>query len=80
MSSWVPDYMIILPKKRLKTANIPISWADLLIWIEMKRPKGGVVSQTQKERLHELSQCDSRVFVCNWFVEARKTILSLIIW
>ena len=42
----VPDYLIILPSKNL-------------LFIEMKRKKGSVVSQEQKDWLHDLNQIPS---------------------
>ena len=56
----VPDYMILFPER--------------LIFIEMKRVKGGTVSPEQKEWLANLTSLGFVAVVCNGFDEAKKVI------
>lgn len=59
----VPDMMIIIN--------------DKLVFIEMKRTKGGVVSEEQKEWIDSLSKCGINARVCKGFDEAKKFIESI---
>lgn len=58
----LPDLLLILPKK--------------LLFIEMKRIKGGVVSKHQKEWIKALNSIGKQIeaVVCRGFEEAIKTI------
>lgn len=59
----VPDYIIVLPDEQM-------------IWIELKRTKGGVVSQEQKNWINALKWSDGRsnAKVCKGFDEAKEYI------
>jgi len=60
----LPDMLIILPKK--------------LLFIEMKRTKGGSVKPDQKEWIEELNKIDNvYAFVAKGYEEAKKIIESL---
>jgi len=57
----VPDLMVIVKNQ--------------LIFIEMKKTKGGVVSEFQDSWIKELNNCNGvKAFVCNGFEEAKKVI------
>ena len=64
VSPGVPDYMIVLP--------------DKLLFIEMKRRKGGQVSEHQKKWIEILNNIDNKnkieAVVCKGFDEAKKII------
>lgn len=60
VSSWVPDYMIVVPKR---------DW-NKLVFIEMKKKKWWTVSESQKSRLTALETTWCITCVCNWFNEA----------
>ena len=69
----VPDMLIIIPtKSNMGPKNI-------LLFIEMKRSKGGKISEEQSEWLEELSSV-AGVFAksANGFEEAKKIIESLL--
>jgi hypothetical protein len=67
----IPDMMIIFPPRETKYYR--------LVFIEMKKEKGGVLSPEQKDWLDKLNQCkDVYGFVCNGFKEAKKIIDSLV--
>lgn len=60
----VPDLMIIIKSQ--------------LIFIEMKRTNGGVVSEFQKDWIDKLNKCDGiSAYVCKGYEEAKKIIESL---
>lgn len=62
----VPDLMIVLPSKKL-------------IFCEMKRSKGGRVSQFQKEWLKSLNDCKGvKAFVAEGFGGAKKIIETML--
>lgn len=63
----VPDLFLALPKG---------SYHGL--FIELKKPKGGKVSEHQKEYIKFLNSQNYLCFVCHGFDEARKTITSYI--
>ena len=57
----VPDLMLIIK--------------NILIFIEMKRTKGGQVSEYQKEWIDRLNKCDGvSAYVCYGFDEAKKVV------
>lgn len=58
--SGVPDYLIVTKKK--------------LLFIEMKRKKGGVVSKAQKEWIKAINGVGGNAVVCRGFEEAKKVI------
>lgn len=58
--SGVPDYLIVTKNK--------------LLFIEMKRKKGGVVSKTQKEWIKAINDAGGFAVVCSGFEEAKKVI------
>jgi len=62
VSPGVPDYMIVLPR--------------CLLFIEMKRKKGGTVSEAQKEWIHNLNSISPTVIavVCHGADEAIQTV------
>jgi hypothetical protein len=65
----VPDMIIIIPGKNKNN----------LIFIEMKKKKGGTVSQEQKEWQEELNKCVGvESFICHGFDEAKELIDSLL--
>lgn len=65
VKSGVPDYIICLK--------------DILLFIEMKREKGGSVSEAQKGWIEELNIFPNvEAHVCNGFEEARKVIDELL--
>ncbi len=81
----VPDMMIVIPERNAKefmgikmspgAAVIP----SRLLFIEMKRSKGGTVSEEQKKWLTELNKCLGVVaVVCKGFDEAKKVIENLL--
>lgn len=47
---------------------------ELNLWIEMKRVKGGVVSQYQKDVIKRLTEIGHIAVVCYGFVEAKKVL------
>ena len=52
---------------------------DKLIFIEMKRVKGGTVSETQKEWIEALSKCEGvNAYVAKGFDEARVIVDNLL--
>jgi len=65
----VPDYLIIIPKKD----------KNILLFCEMKRKKGGVVSPEQKNWIEKINKTnDCLAFVAKGFEEAREKIKSLL--
>ena len=58
--SGVPDLFLAVPKKDYHG-----------LFIEMKKPKGGRVSDSQKEMIDELNQLDYLSVVCKGWNEAR---------
>jgi hypothetical protein len=64
LRSGLPDLLIILPGKGL-------------LFIEMKRQKGGEISECQKIWIEELNKIEGvEAIVCKGFEEAKKIILS----
>lgn len=66
---------------RLKCTGVTKGVPDLFIpawslWIEMKRIKGGVVSEEQKDWMGYLSSIGHVAFVCRGFEEAKNTVLA----
>jgi hypothetical protein len=45
---------------------------SLMLWIEMKRTKGGSLSKHQKEIIPKLESYGYKVFVCKGFEDAKK--------
>lgn len=62
VSPGFPDYLILIKNK--------------LMAIEMKRSKGGVLSDNQREWLEALKACGIDGYVCKGFEEAKKIIDS----
>ncbi len=60
VSSGVPDYLIVFPHK--------------IIFIELKREKGGVLSQSQKVWIDALNKASTEAYVCKGFTEAKEVI------
>jgi hypothetical protein len=50
---------------------------DNVVWIEMKRTKGGVLSQAQKDWIAALEEAGQTVWVCKGASEAIKKIQQL---
>lgn len=66
----VPDMIIIIPKK---------DSLNTLLFLEMKRTKGGVISPEQKSWIEELDQIPGVVArVANGYEEAKKIIDNLL--
>ena len=63
VSSGVPDYMIIIPARNIYNRDFA-DQRDRLIFVEMKRINGGVVSDNQRERLSALDRCGIPCKVC----------------
>lgn len=69
----VPDMMILIPPHRSKDGE------GHLLWIEMKRRKGGVVSQEQREWLTAFMMLESvniDAMVARGWDEAREAVLE----
>ena len=65
VKSGLPDYILIIGTK--------------LVFIEMKRVKGGTVSKTQKEWIEAIRQTsNAEAYVCRGFEEARELIETLL--
>ena len=72
-------------KRRIKDMGSPAGLPDyiiviknILIFIEMKKIKGGKVSPAQQEWLNALQAAGEYSFVCNGFEEAKKILDSII--
>ena len=66
----VPDMLMIISQKNEK---------DKLIFIEMKRTKGGILSKEQKGWKDALNKCQGvESFVCYGYEEAKELIDNLI--
>jgi len=69
-------------KKRNKEEGLRAGLPDLFIiiknkplFIEMKREKGGVVSEYQKEWIEAINKCSGiKAYICKGFEEAKKII------
>jgi len=73
VSSGVPDYLIFASKEQTKSGKPEI------IFIEMKRTKGGTTSKNQKEWLELLSSHSAlHVKVCKGYNDAREYIETII--
>ena len=69
--------------KRLKKEGVSPGVPDLMFpslfaFIEMKKEKGGRLSNHQKEWLDYLEKCGYKCFVCNGFKEAKEVITQLV--
>lgn len=65
---WIPDYMILLPKKNKYK----------MIFIEMKRKKWWIISENQKNRIQKLNNTYwVKAYVCHWADEAIQLIYDL---
>jgi len=61
-----PDYAIIIKDK---------SNNNRLVFIEMKRTKGGRLSPEQKEWIKELNKCKGvKAYICKGFLEAKEVV------
>ena len=65
----------------LKATGVSAGVPDLFIpewklWVEMKRTKGGTVSQDQKDWIKYLNDIGHTAIVCKGFDEAKSCILS----
>jgi rhodanese-related sulfurtransferase len=63
----------------LKSTGVSPGVPDLYIpawklWIEMKKTKGGVVSQEQKEWIAYLNEIGDTAVVCRGWMEARRVV------
>ena len=72
VSSGIPDYMFIIPRDRMKKR--PSMVFDLLVFMEMKRQKGGNTSPKQVQRLGDLANTGAYCCVCCGFMEAKEVI------
>ena len=50
---------------------------EWLLWVEMKREAGGIVSPVQREWIQYLESIGHRVIVCRGFEDAKRQILDL---
>lgn len=65
----LPDYLICVDD------NQSVTKSPIILFIEMKRVKGGVVSENQKKWLESLNKVGNvQAFVCKGFYEAKKVI------
>lgn len=69
MTSWVPDYLIIVKCK---------SWKKRIVFVEMKKCKWWVVSESQKKRINELLECWVNAKVCEGSKKAIEYISYII--
>lgn len=60
----VPDYIVVTPLE--------------VFFLEMKRVKGGVVSEYQKHWIDSLNKAGTPAFICKGFDEAKKVIDTFI--
>lgn len=68
---------------RLKAEGVVAGMPDLHVpslglWIEMKRARGGRVSEAQREAIDHLGQLGQTVRICAGFEAARKAVLEAI--
>jgi hypothetical protein len=69
----LPDLLIIIPKER---SNLEKA---IMVFIEMKRQKGGVVSKNQKEWIEEINKVDNvGAYVAKGAEEAIEIIKSFL--
>lgn len=86
VSSGVPDLAIVVPSKWHKTADEMVQFAprhmatfnSRLVFIEMKRKKGGVTSENQKKWIKALNEAGVQTVVCKGCDEAIEFIKSII--
>lgn len=72
--SGIPDYIIVM-----KVSDSALPGNNRLVTIEMKRQKGGTVSESQKEWHSALSEClGVYSFICKGADEAMKAIDGMI--
>jgi hypothetical protein len=65
----VPDMLVIIPGKE----------KDKLIFIEMKKKKGNVATQEQKEWQCALNRCEGvRSYICFGFEESKEVVDSIL--
>lgn len=69
LNSWLPDYVIIVRC---------CSWKKKIVFVEMKKQKGWVVSSSQKIRIDGLLECWINATVSRWAIEAIKYIQKII--
>lgn len=69
LCSWLPDYVIIVRC---------CSGKKKICFVEMKRQKGWVISESQKKRINQLLECWINATVCKWAMEAIKYIQRII--
>lgn len=70
LNSWLPDYVIIVRC---------CSWNKKLIFLEMKKQKGWVLSPTQKIRIKNLLDCWINAFVAKGAIEAIDYVQKVIV-
>lgn len=73
VNSGFPDYAIYVPVHKSKTGK------SELVFIEMKRQKGGVTSAAQKEWIRAMQEVEINIYVCKGFDEAEKVLSQFIL-
>lgn len=69
----VPDMLVVIPPER------DVEGLGCVLFIEMKRQKGGVVSKEQKEWIRELDMIDNvGAFVCRGADSAIETVSTFL--
>ena len=72
VNSGFPDYAIYVPVDKSKTGK------SELLFIEMKRQKGGSVSSAQKEWIKAMQEAGINIYVCKGFDEAEVVLSQFI--
>lgn len=70
VSSWFPDYVIVVPTKE--------KWPQI-VYIEMKVVKWWTISENQYSWIRSIESCWQIVTVCRWSQEAIEYVKSLMI-
>lgn len=69
--------MIASLKKQGWINGVPdIQIPEWNVWIEMKRSKGGKVSDFQKDTISKLIKAGQKVFICNGSQSAKEAVLG----
>ena len=80
VSSGVPDLAVVVPDVwHVYGDNVPTNtYTGRLVFIEMKRKKGGVTSENQKKWIKTLNEAGIQTVVCKGCDEAIEFIESII--
>ena len=69
----------IKAKKEGMSAGVPdLFIPSLILWVEMKRSKGGRLSPEQKDWISYLETCGHTVIIGNGFLDAKEKVLEFI--